>query len=60
MTKHNSHRGRQYTASNNILLKSVPGDRSDTCISDTKSLRDEYELLVLSPPSESLPLSSEK
>lgn len=36
----------------------VPGDKSEEAISDTKSLNDEYDELVLSAASESDPLSS--
>ena len=39
-------------------IYSSPGDRSDSCISETKSLREEYELLEEGAPSESDPDSS--
>lgn len=40
------------------LSLGLPGDKSDEAISETKSLRDEYDELVLSAASESEPLSS--
>lgn len=42
----------------NVIWFDLPGDKSDDAISETKSLSDEYEELVLSAASESDPLSS--
>lgn len=41
-----------------MTVQNSLGDRSEDTISETKSLSDEYDELVLSAPSESEPLSS--
>lgn len=41
-----------------INVSKLPGDKSEEAISDTKSLKEEYDELVLSAASESDPLSS--